>query len=652
MAEPGGGDSRTGPGAEAAKPEGPQTFTFHLPDGKSASITAPRGTSTEQAWGYLTQQHPEYGRQGGQGNQSQAETPARDPNAPDPWGFIAGLGQGVADIPEAAGQMIQKGGEAFGVDPSRLVPGFVQRGAEALRQRAEASNAGQAGRLVGGLGTFALQPELGFLKAGQGIAKAAPYIERLLKPAARVATRSTLPAVLQPTDTQDPNFWSTKGWQALLGTGLGEALQQIGRLAGKPLQRWAAQDAADAGTQRAQQAADRLNQQNQRVYKAAQVQHAADEAKRLDVPRQATQSLLNDARGLIGLRPLEYSLTRESAPQALREVGQELDRLYGRMSFDPNRGGWLQGAARIQRDIRSRLRQDPRAQALWDQVFQDSAFMPGLRAEAGARPPVTGRAPATVRSQAGQNFRVQSPTGDVQGPLGTRSGPISGNQLARMMSVLTKAQQRFGLEAQRGGGGVYRDMADGLRQMRDSVERQLDAAFPQLAEQRRLANQAYFLTSRVMDAVDVHGMATPEKLLQAFKSAEGDTRFGTDKRYADIKDRLERQHREHTTPIDAPKPPVTVKGPGQPATRSDPRLPGAAVHAASHLVPGGHMSRMVAREVLRQGGRSLAEPGLRQVSRLKRLGPPVSAAAGQAVSQPQELVVTPQGAHWEDQRSQ
>lgn len=573
------------------------------------------------------------------------DPPGRNPDDPDPVGFIAGLGQGLADIPEAAGQMIQKGGEALGVDPSRLVPGFVERGAEALRQRAEASNAGQAGRLVSGLGAFALQPELGILRAGQGIQRAAPFIERLLKPAARVATRSTLPAVLQPTNTQDPNFWSTKGWQALLGTGLGEILQQASRLAGKPLQRWAAQDAADAGTQRAQQAADRLNQRNELAYRGARAQHQADEAKRLDVPRQATQDVLNDARGLIGLRPLEYNLSHETAPQALQEVGQELNRIYGQMSFDPNRSGWLANAQRVQQDIRNRLRQDPRAQALWDEVFQDSAFMPGLRAEAGARPPVTGRAPATVRSRAGQNFRVQSPTGESQGPLGSRSGEVSGDQLTRLMSTLTKAQQKFGLEAQRGGGGVYRDMADGLSRMRQSIEQQLDARFPELAEHRRLANQAYFLTSRVMEAIDPHGIATPEQLLTAFKNAEGDTRFGTDQRYGDIKRRLQQQHLHHTTPLTPPTQPVPVRGPGQPAAQPS-GLPGAAAHLATHFVPGGHATRAVARELLRQGGRSVAELPLRGVRAARRAGPPASAAAGQRESEPQELLVTPKGARW------
>lgn len=642
MAEPGGGETKAEPKAAT----GPQTFTFHLPDGKSASITAPRGTTTEQAWGYLTTQHPEYGSRA----QTQ-EAPARDPNAPDPVGFIAGLGQGIADIPEAAGQMIQKGGEALGVDPSRLVPGFVQRGAEALRNRAGASTAGQVGELISGLGAFALQPELGFLKAGQGIQRAAPWIERLLKPAGRVATRSTLPAVLQPTNTRDPDFWNTKLWQAITGTGIGEALQQLGRVAGVPLKKWAAEDKRAANEAKLQQRVAQLNQQNERTYRAAQVQHEADVARQLDMPRQATQDVLNDARGLIGLRPLQLSMTRQTAPQALREVGQELDRLYGKMSFDPNQGGWLRSAARIQADIRNRLRQDPRAQALWEQVFQDKAFMPGLRAEAGAGAPVMGVAPGVVRPPVGTGpgFAQRSlPTGEVQGPLGTRSGPISGEQLARMMSVLTKAQQRFGLEAQQGGGVIYRDMADGLRQMRQSIERQLDAKFPTLAQHRQLANQAYFLTSRVMDAVDVHGSATPEALLKAFKSAEGDTRFGTDKRYADIKDRLERQHREHTTKLDPPKAPVTIKG--QPATQSSPGMPGAAAHIAAHFVPGGPTSRMIAREILRQGGRGVAEPALRGAARARRLGPPASAVAGQAVSQPQELVVTPKGAHWEDQR--
>lgn len=657
MAEPGGDTQADRPAKDT------QTFTFHLPDGKSGSITAPRGTTTEQAWGYLVQQHPEYGR-----SQTDVQSAPYDPSAreqgllygkPDPLGFVAGVGQGLLSQPEGLVQHVTGGA----VDPN-WIPG--------LQRRADQTPAGQAGQYVGAAIPYAL--------SGRWMPKAIEEAGGAIGPIARylfgAGQRSALPAAIQPTQGDPQNYWKDWGIQTGLGTLGGEVLHGLGRLLGLHPERLAREDqkaaaantaeaarfrtesqaAEDARernrllaarnqtaaqrTQTIQQAVDRQNQRNTLDYAAAQAQHAAEEARRLDMPRQAVQSLLNDARGLIGLRPLEYNATRAAAPQVLREVGGELDRVYRQMSFDPNQGGWLANAQRVQRDIAQRLRQDPRAQALWQEVFQDRAFMPGLRAEAGAGAPATGVAPATVRGPGGQSFRVRStPTGEVQGPLGTRSGPVSGDQLARMMSALTKGQQRFGLEAQRGGGAVYRDMAEGLARMRQSVERQLDARFPALAEQRRLANQAYFLTSRVMDAIDVHGAATPEQLLKAFKDAEGDTRFGTDQRYADIKDRLEQQHRQYTTPPEVPAAPTTIKGPAPlpqgkpetvptvkpqaPAVTVDRSLPAGVGHLVAHAarlarVP--HPAAVAAGEAVRRLGGRGVERGLRGLSTAARRG--------------------------------
>lgn len=578
---------------------------------------------------------------------------------------------GLIGVPVEAGRMVNEwGAKPLGWDLEKALPPSMVRGWERLGQQAQKGGGSQVAETIGSAAPF----------LGMGPLEALPW-------AGRVAMRSVLPSLLQPT--QGPLSVGEKATQTVLGAGMGEGLHGLSWLAGTPLGKWAlAQARAIAGTEREatatardqlqrtvtgratqlsdvaaqqskraaeekaqqeafetaraehekttkaaaeveqrnlarQQAVDRMNRRNELGYRGAQVQQQVDEGKRLDLPRQATQSLLNDARGLIGQRPLEMNLTRESAPQVLREVGGELDRIYRQMSFDPNQSGWLRTAQRVQQDIATKLRQDPNAQALWERVFQGKAFMPGLRAEAGARAPVAGVAPGVVRPPVGigPGFTQRSlPTGELQGPMGTRSGPISGDQLSMLMSRLTRAQQEFGLAAQKGGGEIYRSIADGMRTMRESIEGQLDAKFPALAEQRQLANQAYFLTHRVMDAIDVHGVATPEQLLNAFKSAEGDTRFGIDKRYADIKDRLEAQHQQFTIPPDKPAPPTPAKGydepvpkvgkapvaPGPlpdpapvplkvpkstriptPVAKTDERLPAgtaaAAGHAASHL---------------------------------------------------------------------
>lgn len=605
MAEPGGET----PVADT----GPQTFTFHLPDGKSASISAPRGTSTEQAWGYLTTQHPEYAKGQGQGS-GQTEQLTQGATRPSLPAVLSGVSPpvrpendpGAAIVHGALGTAVEGGrllnypAQQMGWDLSKLVPPSMQRGWDRLTEQANKGGGSQISEDIGSALPFAFTGPL------EGV----PW-------AAKVAGRSILPAILQPT--QGPIDPTQKLEQVGIGLGAGEGLHWISRLAKTPLGKWAleelrqiagpqknvqqdlqrtisarapqlteiaAQQSKRAAEEKAQQeafatakaehekataeaaavekrnlerrqAVEKQNAQGEREYEGARAQHQIDTARQLDMPRQATQGLLNDARGLIGQRPLEYNLTRESAPQALRDVGDELNRIYGGMSFDPNRGGWLGTAQKVQQDIRNRLRQDPRAQALWDQVFQDKAFMPGLRAEAGEKP---------GWDIMHGNWREPAVRGPSL-PMGTRSGEVTGDQLGRLMSTLTKAQQQFGLEAQRGGGLVYKDMAAGLRQMRESIERQLDSRFPKLAEQRQAANQAYFLTSRVMDAIDVHGAATPERLLQAFKDAEGDTRFGTDKRFADIKDRLESQHQQYSTPLEKPTPPTAIKGYDEPVPK-------------------------------------------------------------------------------------
>lgn len=584
-------------------------FTFTSPEGKSYTLTGPEGATKEQAFGIFRQQHPELfqGGSGGQtgGQSGGASQPASQTQQPAVAGNIFGLGptreqvpirtqdmpdpgtavlHGAIGVPVEAGRLVQRyGAQPLGWDLSKLVPPSMERGWERLTERANKGGGTQVGESVGG--------SLPFAGAGRA-AQALPY-------AGRVLTRSVLPALLQPT-TGPVDTW-TKVLQTALGTGIGEGLQGIGWLAGTPLGKWAldqlrskaatereaqtaardqlqrtmtgrasqlsetaarqaARDTEEQTRQRAYSAArveyerqvqaaqdaERINQErastigqqnqrNQLDYRAAQAERALAETRRLDIPRQAVQGVLNDARGLIGLRPLEFSASRQAAPQTLRDVGGELGRVYRQMSFDPNQGGWLATAQRTQENIRALLRQDPNAQALWDRVFEGKALMPGFRAEPGVGTPAQG-----------------------QGPIGTRSGPVSGDQLSLLMSQLTRAQHEFGLAAQKGGGAISRNIADGLSQMRQSIEAQLDTRFPQLAEQRRLANQAYWLTSRVMDAVDVHGIATPEALQQAIKTAEGDTRFGTDQRYADIKDRLERQHQEYTTTLDQPAAPVMI----------------------------------------------------------------------------------------------
>ena len=591
MAEPGGDTP-----ASTETPAETSIFTFHLPDGKSGSIKAPKGTTTEQAWGYLVQQHPEYGR-----SQTDVQSAPYDPSSreqgllygkPDPLGFVAGVGQGALSQAEGAVQHLS--GSAVG-------PNWIP----SLQRRADQTPAGQVGQYVGAAIPYAL--------GGRWLPKAVEEAGPVARYLWNMTQRSAVPAAVQPTEGDPQDYWKNWGIQTGLGTVAGEVLHGLGRFLGLHPDRLEREDRkADAAnqaeaarfktesqaaedvrernrlmaarnqtaadrTRTVQQSVDRLNQRNQLDYAAAQAQLAAHEAVRLDTPRQAVQGLLNDARRLIGLRPLEYSASREAAPQVLRDVGGELDRIYKQMSFDPNQGGWLKNAQRVQTDIANRLRQDPRAQALWTKVFQDKALLPSFRAGV----------------------------------------PVTGDQLSRMMSTLTKAQQEFGLEAQRGGGGIYKDMADGLAQMRQSIEAQLDARHPELAEQRKLANQAYFLTSRVIDAVDVHGQATPEQLQKAFKAAEGDTRFGTDKRYADIKDRLERLHQQYTTPPDKPVPPTTIKGP--------PALPQGKLETVPQVRP--QAPSVVVDRSLPSGVGHLVAHGLR----LARVPHPAAIAAGEAV---------------------
>lgn len=569
---------------------------------------------------------------------------ARDPNAPDPVGMAAGLIHGAAALPQEGARLLQHLGIPLhsGQGIGRFyVPRAISRGQEQLGERAGQSTAGQVGDVLGNIVPFVFQPELSLPK----VAATAPRVARVARgvgnEAIDILGRGTMPSVLQPTDPKDPDYWGAKRRAAEWGTGIMGVLRGVGGLAGRLLShfeasdqaaRKATQEAAEAKrvaqtqktwtaekdaadkveaarvaterTQRIQQAVNSMNLRGQRDYQPqlreferTRLEHAQTveeaTAKQKAVPEQTTRGVYQYVQGLMKQAGFDdfkapASLDFRTAAKTQQEVGQRLASIYDKMHFDPNEAGWLPNAQAIRDQISQALRNSPLLQDQWNEIFADKAIIPAFHTEAGALPGATGIG-GTLASETSRVMPGAPPVTQMrnvpmqQGPMGARSGPITGQQLNDFVSKLSAFANKYGRLSQDNvpEAGLYRRMAQGLHDLSDSVQQQIDGRDPELGAQRQAASTAYRVASRLEDTSKAtrRGVFKPSEIINSFEQAEGQTFYARDTKLADLRDKLDAAHAAHTadmpTPPDIaePRQPVTVKGPGAVQPQTAPTRP-------------------------------------------------------------------------------
>lgn len=321
-------------------------------------------------------------------------------------------------------------------------------------------------------------------------------------------------------------------------------------------------------------------------------------------PTRAVLNLLQRAYRETGLGGAPTAITPQTAVAARREIGQRLGQIYTQMSFNPMDRAWMVAA----RDIRNRISgmiADPAQRARWEQSFMDDAVRPAFQSEAG----VTG-------------------------------APLTGEKLHQLVSALSGEANAFRQEAQRGGAQAktWTQMAQGMRQILNSVERQIDMANPALGAARRGAERGYQFADVVYRAGNASNRWTPsaDQLASAWERKVGKPEYAGP-RFGRSKAMLERE-RDAT--------PRTRAGPLEDLGRH--AIAGTLSHAVGLPFIAGPVARLASRSPRTR--RAIAGVGSRPGAVGATTGrQSVAPFPGWAGGKLQDLVVTPSGAHWQDQ---
>ena len=231
----------------------------------------------------------------------------------------------------------------------------------------------------------------------------------------------------------------------------------------------------------------------------------ADRAAQITRP---VLNLIGRAYREAGLSGAPTAITPQTAVQARRAIGQQLGRIYDQMSFNPMNLPWMTQARTIRNTISGAIA-DPAQRMRWEQSFMDDAIRPAFQSQAG----VTG-------------------------------APLTGDKLHQLVSALSGEANVFRQEAQRGGAQAktWTQMAQGMRQILNSVERQIDMANPALGAARRGAERGYQFADVVYRAGNAGNRWTPsaEQLASTWERKVGKAEYAGP-RYGRAKAMLERE---------------------------------------------------------------------------------------------------------------
>lgn len=497
------------------------------PDGKQYKITAPEGTTQEQALEHFKSQMS--------GPPSLA--PKEDPsnlgplaNTLDPGPFIKGIGQGIIGIPEA----IYQYGEHLPAPltfprPDKLpVIGPYAEPLRKYQRDVESTKTGVGGEVVGNV--------LGFMGGGE-LADLLRVPGLLAKAGASPAARTELSTLLQSQiaePSQGDSFWTDKLSSGVLahlfGRWLGRPTQQAQRniatttnkgiadLNQKDLDAFRQQQAASK-----QAAANALSDPNHPINLALNARQARIDAKAA-VPADTTSGWWHRTLQQIGVTDPALARAAPSTGAKVRDVvGGRRNEIIGRMelnSSDPNFTEQIH-------DIRDATMRDL-PESAQNKFYKEppEEDLPGLIIN-----PVTGK-PFARTTRGLTDKEPPKPTGDwmktVEEPLA--KGNLTKRELSDYISRLGARAEELAklarLVPQDQRAEMYA-MSNAYRQVADAVVGHA-AGSPEDKLALEAANKAYMMWSAGNDAAlaSRNGEATPRQLIESLKR-----RLGGEARY-------------------------------------------------------------------------------------------------------------------------
>lgn len=654
------------------------SFDITAPNGQKYRINAPEGATQDQALQYFRSQHPEMdsggsGDGGGEKQQQNTGGSFRE-GAED---FLHGLNTGIAGDIVGAGQLARHVLPNWMTDP--IANSQVgQRLSQAAQPPANQSWTNWGGSMVGAGLPFLAVPGLGSTWG----------------PAARVMTRSTLPAAVQPVNPNDPDYWSTKALQTGVGTVAGEALQGLGSLGARALANIKntqfAKSLRDLVLQINQQISDenagrrakfetdtdRTKAINQRIAKrnegiTERFQQARDTREQLienqkqavqtakqaqaAVPAQTTQNWWREALAVIGEQGRTPRNSQTASAQVRRIIGDRLNNVREQMLLNP----YDQGFQGDIEQIRGRLDRQLTNQKIRD----DWAYEAPTRFDAQGNQLPPSRTDLARQQGSIWGKYVTQPIQDQR--------YIHGRPFAEYISRISDLAEEYARKAMRAPESEapeFRMISQGLRDVIDVVESHGTGGDPALTKQLGDAKRAYHLWSIGNDSVDLSGEMTPGKLIGTWMRRQGgQANYGAEMvpghpqfhpENARIKQGLERALQAHTGPLPAATPPPPVPRPttkwGQIPPPPKPKMvqPGPPPSMVGTATPstGMHTLGKVGRRLLAAhvGGlpglilEPLATAGARRVARsptaasilskAQHLGTPIAAASSKQVT--------------------
>jgi len=455
--------------------------------------------------------------------------------------FLRGINTGIAGDLVGAGQLARHMLPDQLTDP--IAGSAFGRRMSEMAEQPDRGVAGAAGNLFGGVVPTLAIP-------------GGPTAKGLWPLVARMLTRSTLPAAIQPVDQNDPHYWGTKALQTGFGTAAGEALQGLGSLGTRAIKSIKDSQAAKSLSD----FAERINQQirrdnidrqltfegrrdrvegiNQRIdQRNTAIQDRFDQAKdaraQQDYQRQVAAQTAQRARDAIpAIETLKWwrealtptgdqalaptAVTPEASAQVRKIVGDRLTNVRQQMLVNPNDAGFRNEIAGIREQVHDQLSN----QAMRDQW----AFEPERQFDSQGNPKAPSKGDVTRQQNSVWGKFVEQPLAELQ--------YLSGRELSDYSSRLGDLAEQYARRAATAPQAERPELeaiSGGLRQVVDVIDRH-GTSDPALLKQLTDAKRGYHLWSigNGSTTVEKGGVMTPGGIAREWAGRQGDAPYGAE----------------------------------------------------------------------------------------------------------------------------